>query len=101
MNSKTHLKRIYVIHCIITDPITNTINDSSLIATEDSKVADYLIKTMIKELKISVADLATKMIHLHCNIPAYLQDSDHRNILCKGDIEFYKTSVLLSDIRRD
>ncbi len=101
MNPKTHSHRIYVIHCIITNPITNTISDSSLIATKDSKVADYLIRLMKKELNISVTNLATKMISLHCNIPSELQESEHRDILRKDDFEFCKTSVLLSDIRRD
>lgn len=100
MNSKTHLQKIYIIHCIITNPVTNTINDNSLLATKDSETAVYLIKSMKKELNISVTNLATKMISLHCNIPTELQESEYRDILCKDNFEFYKTSVLLSDIRR-
>lgn len=96
MNSKEHLKKIYVIHCIITNPVTNTINDSLLLATEDPAVADYLIGNMEQELKTSVTNLATMMISLHCNIPADLQESENRDNISKENIKFYKTSILLS-----
>lgn len=100
MNTKKKLKRIYVIHCIITNNATNTINDSLLLATEDSTMANDIIKSMKCELKKSITDLAAIMASLHCNIPVDLQQPHIRDLLVEDNIEFYVSSVLLSDIRR-
>lgn len=102
-NSNTKLKRIYVIQCIVTDPITSKVSDTPLIAFENSNEVEEMLKILNGVLNDSIESFISTLILNICSIPTILQEAETRKYISKKDISFQTRSIVLNNrrIRKD